>query len=85
MTTIRLIAVIFFAVMFSACSKSANDADSAGAAEGEQASAQPAEIDLASIESVEIVPGLTSKTVRDGSGVVAEVGHTAVVHYTGWL
>lgn len=85
MTTIRLIAVIFFAVMFSACSKSANDADSAGAAEGQQASAQPAEIDLASIESVEIVPGLTSKTVRDGSGAVAEVGHTAVVHYTGWL
>ena len=85
MTKIRLIALIFIAVAFSACSKSANDAESGGVADSEQASGQPAEIDLASIESVEIVPGLTQKIVHDGSGAVAEVGHTAVVHYTGWL
>lgn len=37
------------------------------------------------IESVEIVPGLTSRILRAGDGAVAEVGQIAVVHYTGWL
>ncbi len=45
----------------------------------------PADIDIAGIESVEIVPGLSSRVLLRGDGPVAEVGHTAVVHYTGWL
>jgi FKBP-type peptidyl-prolyl cis-trans isomerase FkpA len=45
----------------------------------------PADMDTAGIESQEIAPGLTSKIILRGEGPVAEVGHTAVVHYTGWL
>lgn len=44
-----------------------------------------ADIAIAGIESVEIVPGLSQRTLLQGDGAVAEVGHTAVVHYTGWL
>ena len=36
-------------------------------------------------EVVEIVPGLSMRILREGTGAAAEAGHTAVVHYTGWL
>lgn len=45
----------------------------------------PADIDPTNIESVQITEGLSSRTLLQGEGAVAEVGHTAVVHYTGWL
>lgn len=45
----------------------------------------PAELDIAGMESVEIAPGLMSRTLVAGDGAVVEPGHTAVVHYTGWL
>ena len=45
----------------------------------------PADIDITGIDSVELAPGLSSRTLQQGEGTVAEVGHTAVVHYTGWL
>lgn len=45
----------------------------------------PAEIDTSGIESVEIEPGLSRRVLLQGDGEVAEVGDTAVVHYTGWL
>lgn len=45
----------------------------------------PADIDITGIESVEIVPGLSKRILLQGEGAVAEVGHTAIVHYTGWL
>lgn len=35
--------------------------------------------------ATEIVPGLTSRTLRAGDGEVATAGQTAIVHYTGWL
>ncbi len=35
--------------------------------------------------ATEIVPGLTSRTLREGDGEVATAGQTAIVHYTGWL
>lgn len=41
--------------------------------------------DDAVIEAVEIMPGLSMRLIREGSGATAEPGHTAVVHYTGWL
>ena len=44
-----------------------------------------AEIDPSTVASVEITEGLSSRTLLQGDGAVAEVGHTAVVHYTGWL
>ncbi len=45
----------------------------------------PAEMSIAGIESVEIAPGLSRRILLKGEGPMAEVGHTAVVHYTGWL
>lgn len=45
----------------------------------------PADIEIAGIEAVDIAPGLSMRTLLQGDGAVAEVGHTAVVHYTGWL
>ena len=45
----------------------------------------PAEINIAGIESVEIAPGLTRRILVAGDGAVAEVGHFVSVHYTGWL
>jgi FKBP-type peptidyl-prolyl cis-trans isomerase FkpA len=45
----------------------------------------PADFDIAGIDSLEIVPGLASRVILRGDGAVAEVGDTAVVHYTGWL
>ncbi len=45
----------------------------------------PADIDIVGIESVEVAPGLSMRTLLQGEGTVAEVGQTAFVHYTGWL
>ena len=39
----------------------------------------------ASAEPVELVPGLTYVTTRNGSGRMAVPGDLAEVHYTGWL
>lgn len=47
--------------------------------------ANPADISIEGIESVEIVPGLTKRTLLQGDGPAAEVGQEVVVHYTGWL
>jgi FKBP-type peptidyl-prolyl cis-trans isomerase len=41
--------------------------------------------DATSAGSVEIEPGLTMRTLSEGSGEAAEPGQMAVVHYTGWL
>ncbi|MDZ7769017.1 MAG: FKBP-type peptidyl-prolyl cis-trans isomerase [Woeseiaceae bacterium] len=35
--------------------------------------------------ATEIVPGLMSRTLREGDGETATAGQTAIVHYTGWL
>jgi FKBP-type peptidyl-prolyl cis-trans isomerase FkpA len=45
----------------------------------------PADMEIEGIESVELAPGLSSRTLLRGEGPVAEPGRTAVVHYTGWL
>ncbi len=47
--------------------------------------ANKADIDPSGIESAQIAPGLSSRTLLQGDGPVVENGHTAVVHYTGWL
>ena len=84
MKNFRLIITFASALLLVACGNSTNE-DAVDSSEiPQQALAQPA-VDMSAIESVEIVPGLSRKIVRDGSGAVAEVGHVAVVHYTGWL
>lgn len=45
----------------------------------------PADMSITGIESVEIVPGLSQRTLLKGDGAVAAAGQIAVVHYTGWL
>ena len=45
----------------------------------------PADLDITGIASVELAPGLASRTLVKGDGAIVEAGHTAVVHYTGWL
>lgn len=37
------------------------------------------------IEAVEIMPGLSMRLLREGTGAVAQPEQIAVVHYTGWL
>jgi FKBP-type peptidyl-prolyl cis-trans isomerase len=44
-----------------------------------------AEMDPTTVDSVQIAEGLSSRTLLQGDGAMAEIGHTAVVHYTGWL
>ena len=44
-----------------------------------------ADIDPSGIEQVQIAEGLMSRTLLQGDGAFVEDGHTAVVHYTGWL
>ena len=41
--------------------------------------------DTSAGEVVQIVPGLDRRIVQEGDGATAQVGQTAVVHYTGWL
>jgi FKBP-type peptidyl-prolyl cis-trans isomerase FkpA len=80
MTKLLSIAFLASAVLITACGTS-NDAP-----QNIQAIPQnPADIDIAGIESVEIAPGLSMRTLLQGEGPVAEVGQTAFVHYTGWL
>lgn len=45
----------------------------------------PADMEIDGIAAVQIAPGLSSRTLLRGEGPLAEPGHTAVVHYTGWL
>lgn len=45
----------------------------------------PADLSIEGLASEEIVPGLSKRTLLQGDGPVAEVGHMVAVHYTGWL
>ncbi len=70
------------AMTMAACGNSGIDEN---ATAGRQADAEPPASKAIAVEVVEIVPGLSMKLLQEGTGQVAEVGHTAVVHYTGWL
>lgn len=52
---------------------------------GSEAAAESAASETVAIKVIEIVPGLSMRLLREGTGAAAEVGHTVVVHYTGWL
>lgn len=81
----RLTILFTAALALAACSQSGNEpaeaVEDAASAAGDMAPVW----DIAGIESVEIVPGLSKRILMEGSGAVAKDGHTVVVHYTGWL
>ena len=86
MTKYRLMILIVAAFAFAACSQSGNEPTADAAKDAASAGEDSTDAwDIAGIESVEIVPGLSKRVLREGSGAVAEAGHTVVVHYTGWL
>ena len=85
MTNIRTSVIALLALLLAACGGAGNEATGDAARDDAEESAAPVETDYSSIPSVEIVPGLSMKMLREGSGAVAEAGQTAVVHYTGWL
>jgi FKBP-type peptidyl-prolyl cis-trans isomerase FkpA len=61
-----------------------DEAVDASSGEGPAAATSQSAADRAG-EYVEIVPGLTARTLRNGYGRAAEAGDLAEVHYTGWL
>ena len=44
-----------------------------------------AKMNPSNVEPIQLVKGLSSKTLLLGEGSVAEAGSIAIVHYTGWL
>jgi len=76
--SIRAIAGLCLALALGACGDSPTGAATTDESAPQAAATPPA-------ESVEIVPGLTMRLLREGNGAVAEPGQIAVVHYTGWL
>ena len=76
MRLIQPIICLGMAVALTACGSSGTD---------DNTTAEQAMPEVPAIELVEIVPGLSMRILREGTGAIAEVGHTAVVHYTGWL
>jgi FKBP-type peptidyl-prolyl cis-trans isomerase len=68
------------AMMIAACGNSGVDED----AMASQETKAPDAVTVA-IEAVEIMPGLSMRLLREGTGPAAKPGDTAVVHYTGWL
>ncbi len=82
MNVIRLVIWLGITVALTACGGGGTDEGSPAAPE--TSSESPAS-EMVAIEVIEIVPGLSMRLLRDGTGTAAELGHTAVVHYTGWL
>lgn len=86
MRNYRLFIVCVAAFALSACGPSGNEP----ATNDVEDTTNPTEDttpawNIAGIESVEIVPGLSKRILTEGNGAEAKVGHTVVVHYTGWL
>jgi FKBP-type peptidyl-prolyl cis-trans isomerase len=85
MRVIATIMCIATVVTMTACGKS-DDSKDTGSSVIDQSGNEVAETGTADIiESVEIVPGLNMRILREGNGAVAESGQIAIVHYTGWL
>jgi len=93
MKIFALTIMIATAFVFTACSSSENEPteDAVEESTGAASDTTPARDiagpawDITGIDSVEIVPGLSKRVLTEGSGAEANVGHTVVVHYTGWL
>ncbi len=82
MNMIRLVSWLGIVMAIAACGNSGTN----GKATAERESAvEPPLAETVAIETIEIMPGLSMRRLREGSGQSAEAGHTVVVHYTGWL
>lgn len=82
MKSMRQFVCLLIGITLAACGNSGNEGDMPTVA---GSSTPAADVGDLVIESVEIKPGLSMRLLREGSGATAEAGHTAVVHYTGWL
>ena len=92
MKKIHFLLLSLVSVVLVACGQGGQDAgeptrsETPEPTESEPAAPEAAEESVAEdIEMTEIVPGLTMRVLREGSGDVAAAGQIATVHYTGWL
>ena len=79
MNQVSLLVIVMATLILSACAEEPQPQTISAIPENK------ADIDPSTVASVQIAEGLSSRTLLQGDGPVAEVGHTAVVHYTGWL
>lgn len=82
MNVIRPVIWLAITSMLLACGRSGTDGNAPAAVE---TTAESPASEMVAIEAIEIMPGLSMRLLRHGTGMAAEPGHTAVVHYTGWL
>lgn len=84
MKRIPVTSMLFAALALVACGQEQEEqAQPQSQPVAEEAACSP--MPVSEVQSVEIVPGLTSKKLVTGCGDVAMNGQTVVVHYTGWL
>jgi FKBP-type peptidyl-prolyl cis-trans isomerase len=84
MRKIQTILAFFLAAGIGACNQQgADETEAATADEPQEEQTMPES--SASSEPFEIVPGLTARILKEGSGSAAEAGDVVNVHYTGWL
>lgn len=84
MKALKCASLISIAVLVAACGGPEPETRESKSADP-QVAPQPEVQEMATGQSVEIVPGLDHKIVTAGHGDVAQAGQIAVVHYTGWL
>jgi len=82
MKIIRLASWLAIVMAIAACGNSGTNGKATAARESD---VEPPVAEALAIETIEIMPGLSMRRLREGTGQTAEVGHTVVVHYTGWL
>jgi hypothetical protein len=82
MNVIRLVIWLGITVTLAACGGSGTDESTPVAPD---TSTESPVSEVVAVEAIEIVPGLSMRLLRDGTGMAAEPGQMAVVHYTGWL
>jgi len=80
----RIQAGLCMALLFALAGCGQSDESSPESSTGDAAPAGSVPVPQAAT-ATEIVPGLLSRTLREGDGEVATAGQTAIVHYTGWL
>lgn len=82
MKSIRLVIWLGITIAIAACDNSGTDENGTA---GRDSAVETPVSEAVAIEAIDIVPGLSMRLLREGTGATAEIGHTAVVHYTGWL
>jgi FKBP-type peptidyl-prolyl cis-trans isomerase len=78
----RLVIWLATIMVLAACGDSGTEGNGAA---GRDTANEPPISEVVAFEAIEMVPGLSARMLREGTGAAAEAGHTAVVHYTGWL